>query len=200
MRTGLTSGLLIGLLAAGSVFSQETPHAQSATMSAPGKAATLQKVTASVVVSGIDESTRELTLRDSSGREFRVIGGPDVKNFDRIKLNDTVEIEFLRALSLALTQADATENISESYLEESAPAGMGSGSAIVQRLTAVAEVVAIDRAGKTITLQGPGGRIVELDVRNPDHFNVIRVGSRVRVEYTEAVALSVEPSASPHRQ
>jgi hypothetical protein len=33
-----------------------------------------------------------------------------------------------------------------------------------------------------------------LDVQNPDHFKVVKVGDEVEVVYTEAVAISVEPA------
>jgi len=196
MRTGLTCGLLIGLLASGDAFSQQAPLEQSATMSTPGKATTMQKVTASALITGIDQTARLLTLKDSQGREFRVVAGSEVRNFDRLKPNDAVKVVLVRSLSLVLTQADASEEISEHYVAEHAPAGAAPGHATAHRLEAVAEVIAVDQAGKTITLKGPAGRIVELDVENPDHFKVVKVGSRVHVEYTETIALSVEPGGA----
>jgi hypothetical protein len=33
-----------------------------------------------------------------------------------------------------------------------------------------------------------------LDVRNPEHFKVMKVGDEVLVTYTEAVAISVMPA------
>ncbi|HSB95091.1 MAG TPA: hypothetical protein VLC91_01495 [Spongiibacteraceae bacterium] len=197
MRTSLSYGLLIGLVVvAGDTFSQQAPLEQSATISTPGKAATMQKVTTSALITDIDESARVLTLKDSQGREFRVVAGSEVRNFDRLKANDAVKVVLVRSLSLALTQAGATEDISEHYVEEHAPAAAAPGRLTAHRLEAVAEVTAVDQAAKTITLKGPAGRFVELDVENPDHFKVVKVGSRVHVQYTETVALSVEPSGT----
>jgi len=51
--------------------------------------------------------------------------------------------------------------------------------------TGVLALQFIDAAGNTVTL----------DVQNPDHFKVVKVGDEVRVTYTEAVAVSVEPAA-----
>lgn len=47
---------------------------------------------------------------------------------------------------------------------------------------------------KTISLKGPRGNVVKLDVQNPDQFKVVKVGDEVLVTYTEAVAVSVEPA------
>lgn len=34
---------------------------------------------------------------------------------------------------------------------------------------------------------------MELDVRNPDHFKVVKTGDQVEVDYVEAVAMTVQP-------
>jgi hypothetical protein len=54
-------------------------------------------------------------------------------------------------------------------------------------------VTAVNPKASTITLKGPRGNVVTLDVQNPDHFKVVKVGDEVLVNYTEAVAISVEP-------
>ena len=56
-----------------------------------------------------------------------------------------------------------------------------------------ATVTAVDPKAKTITMKGPRGNVVTLDVQNPDQFKVVKVGDEVQVVYTEAVAISVEP-------
>ena len=61
-------------------------------------------------------------------------------------------------------------------------------------MTALAEVVAVDPKKSTITLKGPRGNVVELDVHNPDQFKVVKKGDQVEVTYTEALAMSVEPA------
>jgi hypothetical protein len=62
-------------------------------------------------------------------------------------------------------------------------------------ITGIADVVAVDPPASTISLKGPQGNVVVLDVKNPDQFKVVKVGDQVEVTYTEAVALSVEPAA-----
>ena len=63
-----------------------------------------------------------------------------------------------------------------------------------REVTAIAKVTGVDKNAKTITLKGPRGNVVTLDVQNPDHFKVVKVGDEVEVVYTEAVAISVEPA------
>jgi hypothetical protein len=61
-------------------------------------------------------------------------------------------------------------------------------------VTAVADVIAVDPTNRVITLRGPRGNVVDLHVKNPDHFKVVNKGDQVLVTYTEAMALSVEPA------
>ena len=62
-------------------------------------------------------------------------------------------------------------------------------------MTVIADVVALDAQKNQITLKGPHGDAVTLDVRNPDQFKVLKVGDQIEVTYTEALALSVEPGS-----
>ena len=56
----------------------------------------------------------------------------------------------------------------------------------------MADVIAVDPKRSTITLRGPK-RTVELKVRDPQQFELVKVGDQVQATYEEAVALSVEP-------
>jgi hypothetical protein len=61
-------------------------------------------------------------------------------------------------------------------------------------VTVLADVVAVDPKKSTITLKGPAGNTVELNVQNPDHFKVVKKGDQVEAVYTEALAISVTPA------
>jgi hypothetical protein len=71
------------------------------------------------------------------------------------------------------------------------------GAVGAREVTAIATVTAVDRKKSTITLKGPRGKVVVLDVQNPDQFKVVKKGDQVEVTYTEALALSVEPAPKP---
>jgi Cu/Ag efflux protein CusF len=60
-------------------------------------------------------------------------------------------------------------------------------------VTAVGDVTKVDAAAQTITVKGPQ-RTVELKVRDPEQFKLIKVGDQLEVTYTAAVALSVAPA------
>jgi hypothetical protein len=55
----------------------------------------------------------------------------------------------------------------------------------------VADVIAVNAADQTVSLRGPGGRVVDLNVRDPEQFKRIAVGDQVEASYTEAAAVSI---------
>ena len=60
----------------------------------------------------------------------------------------------------------------------------------------VADVIAVDAATQTVTLRGPT-RVVQLQVQDPEQFKRVSVDNQVEATYTEAVAISVQPSVAP---
>ena len=58
-------------------------------------------------------------------------------------------------------------------------------------MTAVAEVVAVDPARQVVTLRGPAGNEVDVDVQDPNQLKNIRKGDNVQITYVEALAIAV---------
>jgi len=56
----------------------------------------------------------------------------------------------------------------------------------------VGNVIAVDAATQTITLQGPE-RTVELALQDPEQFKLVEVGDQVEATYVQLLALAVEP-------
>lgn len=200
MKTGSTFALaLFGAALAATAFAQQpAPAAGVAVASEPGKAAVVRAVEVSAQVVAIDKATRTLTLKGGKGDATDVVAGAEVKNFDQIKLGDFVVARYAQALTLELrtTKAGAGD---VTVREEVGKAKPGERPAVAgaRQVAAIAEVVGVDAQKSTITLKGPRGNIVTLDVQNPDQFKVVRKGDQVEVTYTEAIALSVEPAPKP---
>jgi hypothetical protein len=154
------------------------------------------KLTAQVV--GIDKDLRTVTLKGPKGNVVDVLVGNDVKNFDQIKLGDFVVARYLQALTLELVKTRA--GIREGAVREGAARaqpGERPAGAVARQVTVLADVIDVSPKNKTITLKGPKGNVVTLDVQNPDHFKVVKKGDQVEATYTEALALSVEPAPKP---
>lgn len=166
--------------------------------SEPGKAAIVRAAQVSAQVVGIDKATRTLTLKGPKGNAVDLVASDEVRNFDQIKLGDFVVARYAQALSLELRKTRVAAGDAK-LREEAAKAKPGERPAVAgaRQVTVLADVVAVDPKASTITLKGPRGNEVVLNVQNPDQFKVVKKGDQVEVTYTEALALSVEPAPKP---
>jgi len=160
-----------------------------------GKAAAVRAVQVSAQVVAIDKGLRTISLKGPKGNVVDVVAGDEVKNFAQIKVGDFVVVQVMQSLTLELQKTKSGEGgISERQAVVTAKPGERPAAAAGREVTAIAKVTGVDKKAKTITLKGPRGNVVTLDVQNPDHFKVVKVGDEVQVVYTEAVAISVEPA------
>jgi hypothetical protein len=172
---------------------QSAPNTQSGVVTAPGKvagAATTQ-VTAKVIA--VDAAQRTVTLQSASGKTRTIEVGDQVRNFDQIKVGDTVHAKYTQALALELkkgasTMAAPTEE--HAITPPSAPGTKPSGT-VARKVTATAEVIAVDPAKQTATLRGPAGNEVDVTVQDPAELKNINKGDHVQVTYVEALAIAV---------
>jgi Cu/Ag efflux protein CusF len=160
-----------------------------------GRAAAVRAVQISAQVVEIDQGSRTITLKGPKGKIVDVVAGDEVKNFAQIKVGDFVMVRLMQSLTLELQKTKSgAGGISECQAAVTAKPGERPAAAAGREVTAIAKVTGVDKKAKTITLKGPRGNVVMLDVQNPDHFKVVKVGDEVEVVYTEAVAISVEPA------
>jgi hypothetical protein len=203
-RMKMNSTLALALVAAAFAVTAlaQQPGAAGGTVvtSEPGKAEVVRAAKISAQVVGIDKETRTVTLKGPKGKVVDIVAGDEVKNFDQIKLGDYVVARYLESLSLELRKTKSKAGTGDvNVREEAARAQPGERPAVAgaRQVTAIAEVTAVDPKRSTITLKGPRGNVVTLDVHNPDQFKVVKKGDQVEVTYTEALALSVEPAPKP---
>lgn len=171
------------------------PTGGAVVVSEPGKAGAMRALEVSASVVGIDKATRTLTLKGSKGQVVDLVASDAVKNFDQIQVGDAVVARYAQALTLELKKTKGVAGATVS--EEAAKAKPGERPAVAgaRQVTVIADVVAVDPKASTITLKGPKGNLVVLDVQNPDQFKVVKKGDQIEATYTEALALSVEPAA-----
>jgi hypothetical protein len=161
--------------------------------SEPGKAAVVGAVKVTAQVVSVDKATRTVTLKGPKGNTVEVVAGDEVRNFDQIKVGDMLAVTYVKALSLELQKAKTgASGITTQSAAVTAKPGEQPAAAAAHQVTAMAKVTAVDKKAKTISLKGPRGNTVTLDVHNPDQFKVVKVGDEVLVTYTEAMAISVE--------
>ena len=77
-----------------------------------------------------------------------------------------------------------------------APAEKKPAAAEVKAVKVHGTVAAVDKDAKTITLKGPKGRTLTLDVHDPQKLEVVKVGDPVVATYYEAIAIEVKKSGA----
>lgn len=194
MRNLTKAALLALMFSAQPGFAQQAPTGGKITASEPGKVAMAEGIKVSALVTAIDKATRTVTLKGPEGRSFDVVAGDAVKNFAQIKVNDEVVVEYIRALTLEVKKGGGPRERVDSVGAVRAKPGEKPAGAVGRQVTITADVIDVSPANKTITVKGPKGNIVELDVKNPDHFKVVKKGDQIEANYVEAVALSLEPA------
>jgi hypothetical protein len=187
---------LVAGLAVAAVFASPVVAQTGAVVAgtAPGKAGVAQTVKITATITAIDKATRDVTLKGPQGNEVVVTAGPDVKNFDTMKVGDQVDAQYVEALTLELKKGGGmTVAKSEQGGVMEAKPGQKPGGVAGRQVTIVADVVDVNPAKQSITLRGPK-RTVELVVPDPAQFKLVAKGDQVEAKYTQALAIAVEPA------
>jgi len=192
--------LSVALVTAVSVpaFAQK-PEATGGTVmeTSPGKGTVtnVAKITASV--EAIDAAKRTVTLKGPEGKVVTITAGPEVKNFDQIKVGDFLVVRYIEALSLELKKGGtALRQRTDRDMGVAAKPGERPAGAVGTKTTVIADVIAVDPKKQVVTLRGPE-RTVDLKLRDPEQFKLVKVGDQVEATFTEAAAISVEPAPKP---
>ena len=157
--------------------------------------------TMSATVESIDHDKRLVSLRGENGRTATVEVSPDVRNLAQVKPGDNVVVRYYEALAAQLkkkgesTTLDAVDVAAGTARAEP---GERPGAAVGSTVTTTVVIDSVDQSFKTVTFRGPGGMLRTVAVETPkgqEFIGRLRKGDEVEVTYTEALAVSVEPTS-----
>src|SRR5258708_8396823 len=169
----------------------------SITATAPGKgvAERVAQITASV--EAVDSAKRSVTLKGPGGDIVTLAVGPEVQNFDQIRVGDLLVVRYLEALTLELKKrGTAKRERTERDVTEKARPGERPAAVEAHEVHVVADVIALDPQTQTLTLRGPT-RAATLPAHHPEQFKLLAVGDQAEATYTEALAISLQPTRGP---
>jgi Cu/Ag efflux protein CusF len=155
--------------------------------------------TARATVKEIDLATRRVTLQTEDGKVQSMVVGPEARNLEQVKVGDEVVVHYQQALAIQVKAAEPGAVLSQPTEElgaQRAAPGEKPAGIVARKVTLNATVEAIDKKKQTVRLKGSGGNTVELQVKDPKRLENVKVGDIVTAEYSEAMALAVQP-ASP---
>jgi Cu/Ag efflux protein CusF len=188
----------LGLLAAACLpAAAQKPAAtvDAAVATAPGKAVIGQTVKTSATITHIDKASRTVKMKRQDGKEIEMVVGEEAHNFEQLKVGDRVHAEYTEAVALELKKGGGGTPALKGG-EELQRSGKGEkpGGKAVRQVSVLADVVNVDHKKQLVTLKGPGGNLVDLEVTDPEQLKNIKKGDQVHALYTESLAIKVEPA------
>lgn len=183
-----------------SSLAQKQPQVSGAVATAPGKAAAIAYVDVSATVEAVDPATRTVSLKGPKGNIVDVVAGEEVRNFDQIKKGDKLTVKYAEALTLELRKDGKPVGRTDSESIKRAQPGEKPGGVARRDVTIMADVVAVDATAKKVSLKGPKGRVVDLNVQDPEQLKLIKKGDKVEATYTQALAISMEAPAAAEKK
>ena len=191
---GLAALLPAAVLTLASCSSEPAGTTTSVTAVQPGVpgGAMVNTYEETATVTGIDRTTREVTLVTPDGTKSTVTCGPDVANFAQIQRGDQVKAMVTEQLVVFVRKPGEPAGDGAAGLVALAPIGDKPGVVMAQTQEITAKVQAIDLASRKATLVFPDGSTKTFKVRDDVDLTKQTVGSDVVFRATEGVAVSVE--------
>lgn len=188
---GVLAGLLVLSIAAGA-WAAETAKKSPAMGEAPSWQ-TAAVVEEKATVEAVDQSTRMVTLKGPKGNSVTFKASDEVRNLAQVKAGDEVKFAYYESIAVrVLKQGEAFPTASETEAMARAKKGEMPGAVVAKEVTANVTITAIDKKAKTATLKGEDGKSVTVNPLRPEKLDEVKVGDRLVITYTEAVAVSVE--------
>ena len=191
--------LLAALIAAVPVLAsaQQPPKASTIVEKDKGAVTVADAIELQGTVTALDKNTRAVTIQGATGKVMTVTAGPQIKNFNKIKVGDLVTLSYVAALGLELKKGGGRlrERIESEQSTAAKPGEKPSGS-MSRTVKVIADVTAVDAGAGTITLQGPQ-RSVDLVVKDKELLRDVRVGDQIFATYEELTVLSITPTPPP---
>jgi hypothetical protein len=142
-------------------------------------------------VISIDKATRKVTLMDAAGVKTTVKAGPEVINFDQIRVGDQLKITAAQELVVSVTAEGETASDGGAQVVALAPKGTKPGAIMAETTRVTAKVTALDAEHHTATLQFEDGSTRTVAVRPDVDLSKRKVGDKVVIRTTEALAIQV---------
>ena len=148
-----------------------------------------ETVTATVL--SVNQKTREVTVKMKDGSKHSFIAGDNVKNLAQVKKGDVITAVYTEALAYEVRK-HGTAGVQTTTATASAQPGEKPAGAVAQQTTVTVTITAIDPKAPTVTFMGPKGNKETVKVRDPRNLNGVKVGDKVDITYTEALAIKVD--------
>lgn len=155
----------------------------------------------SATVESLDVATRMATLRTPDGEKLTLQVSPNVQNLAQVKPGDRVVVRYYEALVAELRNRGDGSGVVEaprtSAAAARAAAGARPGAAVETQTSQTVRITGVDKKNHVVSFYGSDGLARSVPILTPqgqEFAGKLKVGDEVELTYTEALAVSVEPS------
>ena len=145
-----------------------------------------------VTVTAIDAAGRKVTLVSPDGTKTTFKAGPEVINFDQIRIGDQVKATVVEQLVVFVRKNGMPPSDGQATAVALAPKGAKPGVLMADTVEVTAKVKSIDLKRHKATLQFPDGKSKSFAVRPDVDLTKVKLGEEVVIRTTEALAIVVE--------
>jgi hypothetical protein len=143
-------------------------------------------------VTAIDTAKRKVSLVTRKGEKFAVTAGPEVDNFDKVRIGDQLSVTYTEQVIVRMAKpGEKTDDVGEAVFDI-APRHSKPGVMTSETNQVTATVTAIDLKKRQATLRFPDGFSKKFDVRRDVDLNKRKVGEKVVIRTTETFAIKME--------
>lgn len=172
-----------------------TPNTQTDTMRGE---VVLDAMTGTATVQSINPNDRTVVLQHPGGSLTTYECGPDVRNFDQIKVGDQVTATVAESVAIVLVEGGGMPmGASSTSAMVRAPLGAMPAAKAVDTVAFTAKVVSVDTVNREVTLQTMDGQSQTVKVGPDIKLANVNPGDDVGVRVTRAFAIAVTPPTSP---
>jgi Cu/Ag efflux protein CusF len=151
-----------------------------------------ETITESFTIEAIDSARRVVTLKDKDGLFEDVWCGPEVQRFEALKVGDKVSFRYHESLVSAIKPSTAAPKPATAAAVTRTPGAPG--GTVSQQMVAVVTIAAIDAKTPAVTITNDRGQKMSFRVEDPKNLDGYKVGDKVEITYTQALAVSVTPA------
>ena len=191
MRTTLLTTILAATLVLPVIaHSNDTVKPQSTTGKPLSRS---QSVEARATVTAVDPATRLVTLKTEGSELIDVVCGPEIKNFDQIKVGDVVKATYTESVAFKLVPKGETAGGVDQTVER-----IPGGAAVADHVTTTFKVASVDPTTNILWVTLPNGATKQIHVQDPEaqaRLKHLSPGNVVAVTYTESTAVQLEKLA-----
>jgi hypothetical protein len=139
---------------------------------------------------------RSLVLKGESGERVALVAGPDVRNFDQLKVGDEVSLTYKVGVAAQVKPKGTPLSAPEATAyEKRAVPGAKPGGSVGRELATTVQIESVDTSFNTVTFKKADGITRTVAVEDPEarkFIKTLKPGDPVEIRYSEAVAVSVK--------